>query len=52
MLKAKTTIARNGSGSRAEKIEPTHNQTSGAPIQKKWWPVPMIPVINAMAIIT
>ncbi|MNR41039.1 hypothetical protein D3C85_1593820 [compost metagenome] len=36
MLKANITIARNGSGSSAEKIEPTHNQTSGAPIQKKW----------------
>ncbi|MNI73280.1 hypothetical protein D3C73_1292750 [compost metagenome] len=36
MLKAKITMARKGSGSRAEKIEPTHSQTSGAPIQKKW----------------
>ncbi|MNT16816.1 hypothetical protein D3C72_1519360 [compost metagenome] len=52
MLKANSTMARNGSGSSAEKIEPTHNQTSGAPIQKKWCPVPMMPVISAMAIIT
>ncbi|MNT76097.1 hypothetical protein D3C72_2150590 [compost metagenome] len=36
MVKANSTMAKKGIGSRAEKIEPTHNQTSGAPIQKKW----------------
>ncbi len=45
-------MAKNGSGSRAEKIEPSHSHTVGAPIQKKWWPVPMMPVISAMAMIT
>ena len=52
MTNANDIIKKNGTISSAPKMEPIHCQYPGNPIQKKWCPVPKMPVNSAVATMT